>query len=118
MGLHARTALSRRSPSCLVSDLPAVEAMAVVDAPAFHELALRFPSNNPCESIASEYLGGHLLDEHAFRTVVGSDPSEDLPGATKKLLEFIGTDSDGLFRQDLTFSSDAAWPARDRASPR
>lgn len=72
------------------ADSPAIQAMAVVNAPAFHELAQRFRGSDSCESVARDYLGGYVLDDHAVMTVIGGDARADFPEATHELLQFIG----------------------------
>lgn len=85
----------------LSPESPALQAMAAINSPAFHEIALRFLSNDSCESVARDYLGGHLLDEHAFMTVVGGDTYEDLPTATHEFRNFVGIEAGAHFRQEV-----------------
>jgi hypothetical protein len=82
-----------RAPS---RNSPAVDAVPVVDIPAFRDLASRFLTDESCERVASEYLGGNLLDDHAYATVIGAINFNDRPEATEELMKLIGPNWNAL----------------------
>jgi hypothetical protein len=53
------------------AEAPAVEALPIIDSPAFHAMAQHFLQGNSCASVAEEYLNGFLQEEHALLTLVG-----------------------------------------------
>lgn len=55
----------------LSAEDPAIEALPIIDSPAFREMAQKFLSDEACGTVAEVYLGGGLMDLKAAMTVFG-----------------------------------------------
>jgi hypothetical protein len=63
----------------------AVEALPIIDAPVFRDIAAKFLEGAAIEVVAEEYLGGSLLDPHAVATVLGRPLPEERPELRRML---------------------------------